>query len=86
MDAKTEELRAAHDVLAEFYAGRLADALDRMPAERAVLGLFCDLTLAAGPGTSVDPAWTPQAAGTPLPGETREQSGGRVGDSRVRSE
>jgi hypothetical protein len=59
MDAKTEELRAAHDILAEFYAGRLADALDRMPAERAVLGLFCDLTLAAGPGTSVDPARTP---------------------------
>ena len=53
MDARTEELRAAHDVLAEFYAVRLADALDRMPAERAVLGLFCDLTLAAGLGTSV---------------------------------
>jgi SAM-dependent methyltransferase len=53
MDAKTEELRAAHDVLAEFYAARLAGALDRMPAERAVLGLFCELTLAAGLGTSV---------------------------------
>ncbi len=53
MDAKTDELRAAHDVLAEFYADRLAGALDRMPAERAVLGLFCDLTLAAGLGTTV---------------------------------
>ncbi len=53
MDAKTGELRAAHDVLAEVYADRLAGALDRMPAERAVLGLFCDLTLAAGLGTSV---------------------------------
>jgi SAM-dependent methyltransferase len=53
MDAKTEELKAAHDVLAEFYAGRLADALDHMPADRAVLGLFCDLTLAAGLGTAV---------------------------------
>jgi SAM-dependent methyltransferase len=53
MDAKTEELRAAHDVLAEFYADRLADALDHMPTDRAVLGLFCDLTLAAGLGTSV---------------------------------
>ena len=53
VDAKTEELKAAHDVLAEFYAVRLAGALDRMPAERAVLGLFCDLTLAAGLGTSV---------------------------------
>ncbi len=53
MDAKTEELRAAHDVLAELYAERLAGALDRMPIEQAVLGLFCDLTLAAGLGTTV---------------------------------
>ena len=53
MDAKTEELRAAHDVLAEYYADRLADALDRMPEERAVLGLFCDLILAADLGTEV---------------------------------
>lgn len=53
MDAKTEELRAAHDVLAEFYAGRLAGALDRMPADRAMLGLFCDLVLDAGLGTDV---------------------------------
>jgi SAM-dependent methyltransferase len=53
MDAKTEELRAAHDVLAEFYAERLAGALDQMPIEQAVLGLFCDLTLAAGLGTAV---------------------------------
>jgi len=53
MDAKTEELRAAHDVLAEFYASRLAGVLDRMPAERAVLGLFCESVLAAGLGTSV---------------------------------
>jgi SAM-dependent methyltransferase len=53
VDAKTEELRAAHDVLAEFYAGRLAGALDRMPAERAVLGLFCELIRAASLGTTV---------------------------------
>jgi len=53
MDDKTEELRAAHDVLAEFYADRLAGALDRMPHDRAVLGLFCDLVLAAGLGTDV---------------------------------
>ena len=53
VDAKTEELRAAHDVLAECYADRLADALDHMPAERAVLGLFCDLILTAGLGASV---------------------------------
>jgi hypothetical protein len=53
VDAKTDELRAAHDVLAELYADRLAGALDRMPAEQAVLGLFCDLTLAAGLGATV---------------------------------
>ena len=71
MDAKTEELRAAHDVLAEVYADRLADALDHMPAERAVLGLFCDLILAAGLGAKVvdvgcgrdgsSPTWQPGA-------------------------
>lgn len=53
MDDKTEELRAAHDVLAGFYADRLAGALDRMPADRAVLGLFCELTRAAGLGARV---------------------------------
>jgi ubiquinone/menaquinone biosynthesis C-methylase UbiE len=53
MDPKTEELKAAHDVLAEFYADRLADALDHMPTDRAVLGLFCELTLAADLGTDV---------------------------------
>ena len=29
------------------------DALDHMPTDRAVLGLFCELTLAADLGTSV---------------------------------
>jgi SAM-dependent methyltransferase len=53
MDASTEELRAAHDVLSEFYAERLADALDRMPEERALLGLFCELVLGAGIGANV---------------------------------
>ncbi len=53
MDAKTEELRAAHDVLAEYYADRLAGALDQMPAERAMLGLFGDLILTADLGTDV---------------------------------
>ena len=48
LDAKIEELRAARDVLAEVYADRLAEALGHMPADRAVLSLFCDLTLAAG--------------------------------------
>jgi ubiquinone/menaquinone biosynthesis C-methylase UbiE len=53
MDTKTEELRAAHDVLAEFYADRLADALNHMPADRAMLDLFCELTLAANLGIDV---------------------------------
>jgi ubiquinone/menaquinone biosynthesis C-methylase UbiE len=53
MDAKTEELRAAHDVLAEWYAVRLAGALEQMPIERAVLNLFCELTLAAYPAGDV---------------------------------
>jgi ubiquinone/menaquinone biosynthesis C-methylase UbiE len=53
VDAKTEELRAAHDVLAEFYADRLRDALDQMPVDRAMLGLFCDLTLAADVGIDI---------------------------------
>ena len=43
MDPKTDELRAAHDVLSGFYRERLADALDHMPEDRAVLGLFCEL-------------------------------------------
>jgi ubiquinone/menaquinone biosynthesis C-methylase UbiE len=53
MDAKTDELKAAHDGLAEFYADRLANALDHMPADRAMLDLFSDVTLAADLGTSV---------------------------------
>lgn len=53
MDAKTEELRAAHDVLAEIYADRLADALERMPVDRAVLGLVCEVVLDAGLGAEV---------------------------------
>lgn len=53
MDARTAELRHAHDAIAELYAERLADALDRIPADRAVLGLFCDLVLGAGLGTDV---------------------------------
>jgi ubiquinone/menaquinone biosynthesis C-methylase UbiE len=51
--ASTAEVRAAHDVLAPLYATRLADALDRMPIDRAVLGLFCELTRSAGVGDVV---------------------------------
>jgi SAM-dependent methyltransferase len=53
VDARTDELRQAHDALAELYADRLADILDRMPIDRAVLGLFCDLVLDGGLGTAV---------------------------------
>ena len=53
MDAKTEELRDAHDALAEVYASRLAHVMDELPADRAVLGLFCDLVLGSGAGSAV---------------------------------
>jgi hypothetical protein len=53
VDAKTEELRDAHDALAEVYASRLAHVMDRLPADRAVLGMFCDLVLANGAGADV---------------------------------
>lgn len=53
MDAKTEELRDAHDTLAELYAERHAAAHDEMPVERAVLGLFRELVLDSGVGSSV---------------------------------
>ncbi|MDT7649584.1 MAG: hypothetical protein QOI36_990, partial [Pseudonocardiales bacterium] len=53
VDGKTGELRDAHDVLAEMYADRLANVLDEMPIERAVLGLFRELVLDSGVGSSV---------------------------------
>jgi len=53
VDAKTDELRQAHDTIAELYADKLADLLDRMPVERAVLGLFCDLVTENGIGSTV---------------------------------
>lgn len=53
MDAKTVELREAHDVLAEVYVERLANILDEMPVEQAVLDLFCRLVRGAGNGTDV---------------------------------
>jgi hypothetical protein len=51
VDAQTEELRHAHDVLAGWYAQRLVGVMESMPVERAVLDLFSELTLAAGLGT-----------------------------------
>jgi ubiquinone/menaquinone biosynthesis C-methylase UbiE len=48
-----DELREAHDILAEFYASRLAHVLDEMPAERAVLDLFAESVLRSNVGTAV---------------------------------
>ena len=48
MDARTEELRDAHDVLSEWYAKNLVGVLESMPVERAVLDLFAEMTLAVG--------------------------------------
>lgn len=53
VDAKTEELRAAHEVLADFYVERLAGALAEMPEERAVLDMFCERVVRAGPSVEV---------------------------------
>ncbi|WP_250038138.1 class I SAM-dependent methyltransferase [Paractinoplanes maris] len=53
MDEPTEELRRAHDVLADFYVERLNGLLESMPIERAMLDLFSGLTLAAGLGAEV---------------------------------
>jgi ubiquinone/menaquinone biosynthesis C-methylase UbiE len=50
VDAKTDELRAAHGVLAAWYVEHLVGVLEAMPIERAVLDLFCELTLAADLG------------------------------------
>ncbi len=47
-DEATRELRAAHDVLAEVYAERLAGALDAMPIEQSLLRLFSHLAGAGG--------------------------------------
>ncbi|GAB2600444.1 class I SAM-dependent methyltransferase [Kribbella endophytica] len=48
MDAKTDELRSAHDALADWYAETLDGALERMPIERSVLDLFSELTVSSG--------------------------------------
>ncbi len=48
MDASTEELRNAHDVLSQWYATNLAGVLENMPVERAMLDLFAEMTLTVG--------------------------------------
>lgn len=52
-DAKTVELREAHDVIAPVYVEMLADIIDTMPLERAVLGAFRDFVIESGLGTEV---------------------------------
>ncbi|WP_018156412.1 class I SAM-dependent methyltransferase [Demetria terragena] len=48
MGDSTQELREAHDVLAEVYATGLSTLLDEMPVDRAVLGLFAEYVRGAG--------------------------------------
>lgn len=48
MDDRTAELRQAHDAIAEIYVQRLANLIDEMPIERALLGLFRDFVLVLG--------------------------------------
>ncbi|WIM93534.1 methyltransferase domain-containing protein [Actinoplanes oblitus] len=48
MDAKTDELRDAHDALADFYVTYLDGQLAGDPIERSMLDLFSELTLAGG--------------------------------------
>jgi SAM-dependent methyltransferase len=48
MDAGTEELRHAHDVLSGWYAENLAGVLESMPVERALLDMFAEMTSAVG--------------------------------------
>lgn len=49
-DLQTDELRSAHDVLADLYARRLPGVYEAMPVEQAVIGLLARL---AGPDASV---------------------------------
>lgn len=48
MDARTEELRDAHDMLAKWYAKNMIGVLASKPVERAMLELFAETTLAVG--------------------------------------
>jgi hypothetical protein len=44
VDAKTDELRDAHDALADWYVETVDGALDRTPIERAVLDLYSEMS------------------------------------------
>ncbi len=48
VDASTEELRRAHDAIAELYAERFPAIYRRLPVDRAVLDLFCTLVVDVG--------------------------------------
>ena len=52
VDAGTEELRRAHDAIAEFYASWLPGAYAQMPVDQAVIGLFCTLVREVGPAVA----------------------------------
>ncbi|MGI3782624.1 MAG: class I SAM-dependent methyltransferase [Janthinobacterium lividum] len=52
-ESSTEELRAAHDVLAAFYVDHLAGALERSPIDRSALDLFAELVVGSDLGTEV---------------------------------
>ncbi|TCK27132.1 methyltransferase family protein [Pseudonocardia endophytica] len=51
VDGSTDELRRAHDTIAEFYAEKLPEIYAQLPVEQAVVDLFC--TLVRGVGRSV---------------------------------
>lgn len=54
MTADLEAIRESYDTVAADYADLLRDALAEAPHDRAVLGLFAELVLAAGGGPVAD--------------------------------
>ena len=54
MTADLDAIRASYDTVAADYAELLRDALAASPHDRAVLGLFAELVLAAGGGPVAD--------------------------------
>jgi SAM-dependent methyltransferase len=54
VSAEPEAVRESYDAVAEDYADLLRDALAAAPVDRAVLGLFAELVLAAGGGPVAD--------------------------------
>lgn len=48
VDTSTDELRRAHDAIADLYAERLPGILEGLPVDLAVIDLFCTLVLDVG--------------------------------------